>query len=602
MPWRGPEQPGEYPTLGYTAIDWIEDTLRFTDGAKIGQPVRLYPEQQRHFLQRYRLDPDAAGEAGNDAYLRSGSMLVRGQKWGKDPLLAMDLLFQAFGPCCFAGWDGSGEPVGAEHPSPWIAIAALNDKQTDNTWLPFKAMVESSELYDLPGVEVTKEQVTLPCGNPAEPLTTTAFGRLGGRFTAVGLTENGLMTDTVQTGAGAGKRSALEFARTIIRSVNGLGGMWMAATNTWDPTERSHAQRVYEAWQRTNSPTIFVDAKISRGKVDLTEDEQLRAELLYLYGDSAKENGGHVSVRRLMNDCRDTEVHGESQLRRFYLSEILAGEAVLCDPTVWAGLTAVDDPLQPGDAITIGFDGSRARDCTVLTACRIRDGRIFHLHTWYPECMCGPDAGHDPAKCPWPRIDRVAVDRAVTAIRAAYLVWYQYGDPYKWQDYHDKWRATFAELTPAERRAGLPRQRIVEVPTNVETRMDLILERFTTARDAGDFSHSGDPVLTQHVRDSVITKGRRKPAKPRVDGQGVVLEHYLKVERKAPGVLIDAAISMLLALEARGQAVEDGALKPRPDAIAPVAYTDDPAELARDRQVRHESGDDIGPDWNDVRF
>ena len=45
MPWRGPEVPGEFPTLGYQVADWIEDMCAIPDGwmpdrrQGLGQPV-----------------------------------------------------------------------------------------------------------------------------------------------------------------------------------------------------------------------------------------------------------------------------------------------------------------------------------------------------------------------------------------------------------------------------------------------------------------------------------------------------------------------------------------------------------------------------------
>lgn len=566
MPWRGPDEPGAFPTLGWVAVEWIEEHLRIPDGPKMGQPFRFYDEQVRHFLHRYRLRPDADPADPADALVYSGSMLVRGQKWGKDPILAADDIFQAFGPCVFDGWDADGEPVGRPHPSPWVFVAALNDKQTANTWLPLKAMVEASELVDLPGVEVNLDMIRLPSGNPIEPLTTTAWGRLGGRFTAGSLTENGLMTETGDTSAG--KRSALQFARTIIRSVTGMGGMWIAATNTWDPTELSHAQQIHEA----KNSAAYVDARLSRKHVDLNDDAELAGELLYLYGDSAKERGGHVSVPRLVRDCRDT-ANGESEVRRFFLSEIIAGEEPLCTPERWEALgRGYDhpdhDPLQRGDRITIGFDGSRSRDATVLTACRIRDGRLFHLRTWVPRCMC-VDADHQPVDCRNRKVPRTDVDQAVMDLFAVYEVWYLYADPYKWQDYLDVWAARWPK-------------RVVEQPTNVDVRMDAMLERFTTARDADELTHDGDDTLTAHVRNAAIAKGRRKPSKPRVDAHGKLIEHYLKVVKKREGLLIDAAIAALLAYDARGQAVEEGALtkQPPPAPVAvPAAATADPLGL-----------------------
>lgn len=542
MPWRGPAEEGEFPTAGWICVDWIESTLRFNDGPKTGQFVQLYDEQAMHLLNRYRINPLAVEGDGNDAYRWRGSQLIRGQKWGKDPLMAMVDLFHAFGPCDFAGWDADGEPVTRPHPSPWIFVAALNDLQAQNTWLPLKWMVENTELGDLPGVEVNLDQIRLPCGNPIERLTTTAFGRLGGRFTGGSLTENGLMTATGDN-QNTGKRSPLSFARTLIRSVAGMQGMWIGASNIWDPTELSHAQQIAQA----KRPSVYVDAKKSRRRVEFDDTEGLKEELLYLYGDSARENGGHVSTGSLINDIRD-ESNGETEVRRFFLSEELAGESPLAHPEQWAAALRTDDPLQPGERITLGFDGSRSRDATVLTACRISDGRIFHLRTWIP------------AQGPGGTIPRTEVDRAVRDTFSTYEVWYLYADPYKWQDYLDLWAATY-------------KNRVLEVPTNVEVRMDDILERFTTALRAREFSHDGNETLTQHVRDAVIVKGRRKPSKPRHDDDGNLIEHYLKIAKKREGLLIDAAVSMLLALEARGKAIEEGATKKSPPSPVSLAGT-----------------------------
>lgn len=575
MPWRGPRVPKEFPTLGYVALQWIRDMLPIPDGPKMGQPFEFYPEQQKHVLRKYRLDPEAPGDAGNDAYQYGGSMIVRGQKWGKDPILSALDLFHAFGPCDFAGWDANGEPVGRPHPSPWVAVAALNDDQANNTWLPLKAMVEASDLADYPGVDVTLDKIRLPCGNPIERLTTTAVGRLGGRFTKVSLTENGLMTDTVKTGASGGQRSPLTFAQTLIRSTDGMNGMWTAATNTWDPTERSHAQRVYEA----KDPHILIDAKIARKRVELDNDDELQREIIYLYGDSLRERGGHVSSQRIMRSVRDKSKL-ETERRRFFLSEILSGEQVLCQPEKWAAF-ARPSILAAGEAVTLGFDGSRARDKTTLTATRISDGRVFHLRTFSPECMCErPD--HEPVDCTDPRVDRVQVDQAVTDAFDGYDVWYLYGDPYKWGEYMALWAARWPN-------------KVVEVPTNVQSRMDAILDLFITARDNNTFTHSDHPDLTQHVADAVIAKGTRKATKPRVGADGQVIEHYLKVVKRLEGVFIDAAISMLLSFAARAQAIEDGALTREPEQPPPPP-------VAVDSDGTGWGGTDGLPDLNNIRF
>lgn len=528
MAWRGPEEPGEFPTLGYLALDWIESNLVIPDGPKRGQPFHLYDEQAKHLLWKYRLNPEATEDDGNDAFQFGGSMIVRGQKWGKDPLLAAINLFHGFGPCDFAGWDAYGEPVGRPHPSPWIAIAALNDKQTDNTWLPLVEMARNSpEIYETPGAEIWDHSIQLPCGNPMEPVPTTAWGRLGGRFTHVSLTENGVLT-------GEGERGGLKFARTLKRSVSGMNGMWSAATNTWDPTELSDAQLVFEA----NDPHTYVDAKLSRKHVNLSDDEELRDELVYLYGDSIKENGGHVSSQRLMRDCRDKS-NGESDVRRFFLSEIIAGTRPLADMERWATLYRDDDELRAGEAIALGFDGSRSRDSTVLSATRLRDQRIFHLRTWVPAHF----EDH--------RVPRLQVDRAVRDIFKAYDVKLMYADPYRWQDYLDRWSGEFGKKV------------VLELATNEERRIDAVVERFTNAILTGELTFGGDPdqvaILTEHIRNTALKKGKRRP--PRTDADGRLVEHYLAPAKKRDGLLIDASISAMLAYAAAGQAIEDGALQ-----------------------------------------
>jgi uncharacterized protein YktA (UPF0223 family) len=111
-----------------------------------------------------------------------------------------------------------------------------------------------------------------------------------------------------------------------------------------------------------------------------------------------------------------------------------------------------------------------------------------------------------------------------------------YADPYHWQDYLDRWGGDFPK-------------KVFEFPTNVETRMDKAIRRFLTAYRA--------------VYSAVLSKGKRKAAREQEDPDGAP-EHYLKLQKKreSDDNFIDDFVAMILAYEARGQAIEDGALVP----------------------------------------
>jgi hypothetical protein len=165
------------------------------------------------------------------------------------------------------------------------------------------------------------------------------------------------------------------------------------------------------------------------------------------------------------------------------------------------------------------------------------DGRWFHIKTW------------NPADYPKHRVPRSDVDRVLTAAFEAYDVRYLYGDPYKWQEYFAIWDARW------------PGDRVVEFPTNVDRRMDNAITRFQTAF-AGKFTHDGNPTLAAHARNAALARGGRK--KPRPEEDQSVVAYYQKIIKKHANVHIDAFIAGILAEEARGQAIEDGAMAPSP--------------------------------------
>ena len=524
MPWRGPSEEGEFPTLGYDVGEWIEAHCVVPDGYLQGQPFKLTDEMWRFLVHFYRLYPYAARWPAPDSLRYTGAQLRRSQKWGKDPFGAAIIWAESLGPTRFDGWNAAGEPVGSPYPTPLIVCLGTSEEQTDNTWRPFVAMGQLGPLTDMSGLDIGLTRCVLPGGGKVEPVTTSAKARLGAPLTFLTMTESHLFT--LQGGY-------RKVAGAVKRNVAGMDGRWLELTNAWDPTEGSEAQVTHD----NPDDRVLLDTVEPQRVEDLEDDEALYAELLRQYGDSARERGGWVNLRgRIMHEVRSPR-HLEADRRRFFLNEIVVGESVFVDPMRWDALVG-EGSLKPGEAIAVGFDGSKSRDATALIAARMSDGMLFKLRVW-----------ERPVDALQWQVPRTEVDEAVTAAFAAYDVKMLFADPYRWQDYLDTW-------------AGRWPKQIVEFPTNVEQRMDKAIERFTTAFAAGQIHHDGDETLTQHIKNAVLVKGSKKKQRP--GEEDLVAPHYLKMAKRGKGQLIDAAVAAVLAYHARGQAIEDGALIEEP--------------------------------------
>jgi hypothetical protein len=518
VPWRGPAEPGEFPTLGYQVGEWIEAEVVIPDGYRRGEPYLLTDEMWRFLLWFYRLDPES--RTPYDALVHFGGQLRRSQKWGKDPFGAAIILAEAMGPARFDGWDAHGEPVGAPYPTPYIPCLGVSEEQTDNTYKPLVAMIREGPLIDRPGMDAGDTRVELPGGGTIEPVTSSPKSRLGQRMTFATLTETHLWTPP----------TGRKLAAAVKRNIAGMDGRWLELTNAWDPSEDSEAQATAEG----KEPGVHVDTVTPQRVDDLTNDDALRAELLRQYGDSARQRGGWVNVERIMLEVRSPRVT-EADARRFFLNEVVMGEHDFVDPTIWDSLAETGAPLAPKQRIALGFDGSRSDDATALVAYRLTDRRLFELGIWKRSRTDPPE---------W-RVPRDEVDARVTAAFEAYDVRMLWGDPYKWESYFDVW-------------AGRWPKRVYEEPTNSEKRFDADIRLFLQGIKDGSLSHDGSELLTRHIKNAAIAKGNRRAAHDTDEGDALS-RYYLRVVKKRTGK-IDGAVAAVLAVAAGGYAIEHGAL------------------------------------------
>ena len=178
MPWRGPNSPGEVPTLGYIVGEWIEGHAVIPDGNLKGTPYLLTDEMWVFLAHYYRLNEAADPERPASAWRYRRGQLVRPQKWGKSPFTAAMICAEAVGPVMFAGWDAAGEPVGRPWATPLIQVTASSEDQTDNVYRALVPMIEYGPLADVI-TDTGQTRINLPGDGRIDPVTSKARSRLG---------------------------------------------------------------------------------------------------------------------------------------------------------------------------------------------------------------------------------------------------------------------------------------------------------------------------------------------------------------------------------------------------------------------------------------
>lgn len=533
MPWRGPELPGEFPTLGYQVADWIEARCAIPDREQIGQPFLLTDEQLNFILHFYRLDPVSGG-----FFHHRGGQLTRPQKWGKGPLAAAIICAEAQGPVKFNGWDAAGGPVGSSWATPLIQVTAVSEDQTDNVYSALLPMIELGAL----GGEVEDTglgRINLPSGGKIEPVTAAALSRLGQRITFA------VQDQTESWFQSNGGRKLADNQR---RNLAGMGGRWLSTPNAWDPTEESVAQYTAEHEQ----DGVFHDDVEPADGLSIRNKAERRRALRHAYGDAVKgtRDGKSRGVRPWINlDRIDAEIDAllprdPAQAERFFLNRKHAAGAKAFPGARWDELA--DPSYFPGREalIVIGVDGARYNDALAIVATEIRSGFQWPLGIWERPVWAAQDYEH-----PFDEIDETMKDAFET-----FDVWRVYIDPqyidYLVQVWEGRWSG----------------ERIFDWPTNRLRPACWMVRKYTDAITSGDLAHIGDEVFTRHVKNAV----RRKQNV--YDDERRQMYTISKDRPNSPNK-IDAAMAAALSWEARGDAISANAQPRRKRSVYEEYYT-----------------------------
>lgn len=543
-------------SLGWLCLAWWEHFVVHGPGDVPGRSLRRDDPDGLPLddeLAGFSVDCYALDQSGKRLY--TSAFLSRSKGRDKSGHAARFGLFEALGPARFAGWARggevyrdpwdlgfeyeyvAGEPMGRPVTHPFLRCLATEEDQAGNVYDAIYFNLTEGPLAAVPGLDPGLTRTYLPGGGEIVPSTAANASKDGGKETWVDFDETHLYV----------LRSLREMYNTIRRNL-GLkrkdAEPWSLETSTmYAPGEGSVAEETHKLAQqiaagKARASRLLFDHREAFADLDLSDDESIFRNLREVLGPFAEVR----DLQRMRDEIVDPR-NDEVDVRRFAFNLPTPRSHKAVPPALYDAGARPGDPLRPGEKVTLGFDGSRSQDGTALRVCRLRDRKLFHERLWVP------------ADYPDHRVPRREVDEAMRAAFAAYDVVYLYADPFRWQDYLDVWAA----LWPG---------RVVEFPTNVETRMDRAIERFLTALRAGELIHDGHPTSADHARHAVLAKGKRKP--PREGDDGGLEQHYLRVVKRRDGDLIDDFVAGILAYEAAGQAIEDGALleEPAPAAIA----------------------------------
>lgn len=525
-----------YPTLGPQVCDFIEQNLVFGPGDLRGQPVVLDEERIGLIYRMYEVYPRSHAHPGRRRFSRCGLSLAKGK--GKTELAAFIGACELHpdAPVRCVGWTPSGEPIGGPVTDPYLPMVAYNEAQSaDLAFGALRVILEEGPLKD--EFDIGLERIMRRKGDgKAESLATSPNARDGARTTWSLLDETHRMTlrryrDTHQTMlANNAKRYLadpwmLEITTAPEPGAGSVAEATMAYAEAVDQGTVSEASFFFFHRQASDAHELTTPD----GAVNV---EAARAAVMEASGPAASWRNIDAIVA-LLHDPGVDRAYWE----RVWTNRLVKGATQAFDVTQWETLTRPDNPVHPGDLITLGFDGAMFRDSTGIVATHVETG-----YQWVPGLWERPAAL--PKEKPW-QVPAEEVDTRMRALFETYEVWRLYADPPYWQSWIAAW-------------AGDPKmgpEKVIEWWTNRRRQMTAALENFTTDLASGVIAHDGDARLTRHLGNS-----RRANIPGQTDEAGKPLWLIQKDRPDSPHK-IDLAMAAVLSWEARTDAIAAGATK-----------------------------------------
>jgi phage terminase large subunit-like protein len=525
---RDPEAPP--PTLGPLVCEWMERYLPHGPGPIQGQPYRLHADLEAFIWMAYELQLLPGGRAKRRY---TETVLTAPKGVAKSELAGARCCVEGLGPVQFDGWDANGDPVGRERQRAEVLVFALDEEQAGNTYLNVSMMLDCRDEglatealrddYGFVDIGVTPEsssRTVLPDGRGLiKPMSARARSKEGSKGTFSVLEETHLWT----------LPTTHDLHETLVRTARKTGTTVQHATNLYGPGEDSVLERLDKDRAGGAKDLLWFQRSASIEVLPLNiplsthSDKVLRSQLREAYGSCDYVDLDDIisGIRRVSSD--------DAKIRRFFFNMAATSAGKWMKAAMWDARKS-DAHLEPGDTITLGFDGARTMDATVLVACRVSDGLLAPVRVWERPPDEQLPISETTGKREW-RVSESDVYDALRETFAMYRVVRMYADPPQWQTDIERWGLEFGNVETPE---GKSSPIVAEWPTNREKPMSEAIERFDTAVLIGELSHTGADDLRRHVLNAVK----------------VTTRYGFRLGKARQREYIDAAVGAILAYEA----------------------------------------------------
>jgi phage terminase large subunit-like protein len=518
-----PDVDESWPTLGDQVADWIEANLAFGPGDLRGQPYRLDDEKYALLLRMYEIFPAGHPQEGRRRFKRCAISLRKGSAKTEFAAAIAAAELHPDAPVRFAGWNRKGKPTGKGVNDPYIPMVAYTEEQSEElAYGALRVMISEGPLAD--DFDVGLERIMRKGGDgKAVALASSPDSRDGARTTFQHFDETHRFTlERLKAAhksmlANIPKRRASD-AWSLETTTAPAPGENSVAESTWDFAKLIAAGAIKE-------PTLFFFHRQAAEKHDLTTPEGVRAAVIEASGPIAEWSDIDGIVAQFQDPTSD-----QAYLRRVWLNQLTRAADRAFDAEKWKALAKTGRAIPDGELITLGFDGSRIWDSTALVATHVASGFQWPVGIWQ----------RPPNVERW-EVDVDDVDAKVAEAFRRWNVWRTYADPPYWDTQIAKWAGEYGA------------ERVIEWWTTRQKPTAFAVRAYANAIAAGELSHSGDALLTEHIGNAV------RRALTLVDDEQKPL-WVIQKERPDSPHKIDGAMAGVLSWEARNDAVAKGAV------------------------------------------